>query len=137
MGSGKTATDACVWLLGRGVDPDRICWVRPRDPWMLNRSMIQPDPTTYLGMVAEMMRLAAGAGSLPELFEQLEEAEIMLRIDPSVTPTNGQGAHAGPLGARPAPQHRTCCAARPPPDGPRGGIDLEDGSVAVADDALV
>jgi hypothetical protein len=38
VGSGKTATDACVWLLGRGVDPDAICWVRPRDPWMLNRS---------------------------------------------------------------------------------------------------
>lgn len=30
VGSGKTATDTCVWLLGRGVDPDAICWVRPR-----------------------------------------------------------------------------------------------------------
>ncbi|MGH3370556.1 MAG: NAD(P)-binding protein, partial [Nocardioidaceae bacterium] len=28
-GSGKTATDACIWLLARGVDPDAICWVRP------------------------------------------------------------------------------------------------------------
>ena len=37
VGSGKTATDACIWLLARGVDPDAICWVRPRDPWMLNR----------------------------------------------------------------------------------------------------
>ena len=22
----------------RGVDPDAICWVRPRDPWMMNRA---------------------------------------------------------------------------------------------------
>ena len=39
VGSGKTATDACIWLLARGVDPDAICWVRPRDPWMLNRAL--------------------------------------------------------------------------------------------------
>src|SRR5688500_8959363 len=48
VGSGKTATDACVWLLGRGVDPDAICWVRPRDPWMLNRAGVQPDPAIFL-----------------------------------------------------------------------------------------
>lgn len=45
VGPGKTATDACIWLLDRGVDPDRICWVRSREPWMLNRAMIRPDPT--------------------------------------------------------------------------------------------
>ena len=32
VGSGKTATDAIVWLLGRGVDPGAICWVRPARP---------------------------------------------------------------------------------------------------------
>ena len=29
VGSGKTATDACIWLLDNGVDPGAICWVRP------------------------------------------------------------------------------------------------------------
>ena len=72
VGSGKTATDACVWLLSHGVRPDAICWVRPREPWMLNRSLVKPDPPVYLGMVAEMMRLAAQASSLPTLFGQLE-----------------------------------------------------------------
>ena len=43
VGSGKTATDACVWLIDNGVDQDAICWVRPREPWMLNRAVIQPD----------------------------------------------------------------------------------------------
>ena len=50
VGSGKTATDACVWLLGNGVDPDAICWVRPRDPWMLNRAVVQPNPAVFIGM---------------------------------------------------------------------------------------
>lgn len=86
-GSGKTATDACIWLLGRGVDPDAICWVRPRDPWMLNRAVVQPDPAIYLGMVADTMGAAQSASSLDDLFLRLEDAGIMLRIDRSMMPT--------------------------------------------------
>jgi hypothetical protein len=26
VGSGKTATDACIWLLSRGVEPEAGCW---------------------------------------------------------------------------------------------------------------
>jgi hypothetical protein len=87
MGSGKTATDACVWLLDHGVDPDAICWVRPRDPWMLARAVVQPDPAVFLGMVADTMEAAAAANSLPDLFLRLEDAGVMLRIDRSVIPT--------------------------------------------------
>ena len=95
VGSGKTATDACVWLLGRGVDPDAICWVRPRDPWMLNRALIQPDPVIYLGMYATLVEAAASAASLPDLFLRLEELGIMLRIDPAVTPTMAKAPTLG------------------------------------------
>ncbi|HZW42023.1 MAG TPA: NAD(P)-binding protein, partial [Agromyces sp.] len=56
VGAGKTASDACVWLLARGVQPDAICWVRSRDPWMLNRAAVQPDPVIFLGMVADTMQ---------------------------------------------------------------------------------
>jgi hypothetical protein len=87
VGSGKTATDACVWLLGNGVDPGRICWVRPRDPWMLNRAVVQPDPAVFIGMAADTMQAAAAATSPDELFLRLEDAGIMLRIDGAVTPT--------------------------------------------------
>jgi hypothetical protein len=31
LGGGKTAIDACLWLLGTGVPPEAIRWVRPRD----------------------------------------------------------------------------------------------------------
>ncbi len=137
VGSGKTATDACIWLLARGVDPDAICWVRPRDPWMLNRALIQPDPAIYLGMVADMMAAAATAPSLPELLLRLEELDIMQRIDRSVTPTM---AKAPTLGRWELDQLRTIedvvrlghiQTVR------RGRIDFAEGSVEIADDAVV
>lgn len=87
VGSGKTATDAIVWLLRHGVDPDRIVWIRPRDPWMLNRAVVQPDPLVALGLVTDTMAAAAAAGSPNELFDLLEAAGVMLRVDPSITPT--------------------------------------------------
>jgi hypothetical protein len=87
VGSGKTATDACVWLLGNGVDPAKICWVRPRDPWMLSRAVVQPDPAVFIGMAADTMQAAALATSPDGLFLRLEAAGIMLRIDRTVTPT--------------------------------------------------
>jgi len=87
VGAGKTATDACIWLLDNGVDPDAICWVRPRDPWMLNRAVIQPNPDIYLPMAADTIEAAAKATSPDDLFLRLEEAGVMLRIDRSVTPT--------------------------------------------------
>jgi hypothetical protein len=86
-GSGKTATDACIWLLDNGVDPDAICWVRPRDPWMLNRAVVQPDPAVFIGMAGDIMQAAADATSPDDLFLRLEDAGVMVRIDQSATPT--------------------------------------------------
>lgn len=87
VGSGKTATDACVWLLAHGVDAAAICWVRPREPWMLNRAMVQPNPAVFLSMAADVMAAAAAATSPEELFLRMEDAGIMFRIDSSVLPT--------------------------------------------------
>ena len=87
VGSGKTATDACVWLLESGVDPDSICWVRPREPWMFDRAVLQPDPAVFIGMAADIMEAASAASSPDDLFLRMEAAGVMLRIDPSVTPT--------------------------------------------------
>lgn len=87
VGSGKTATDGIVWLLRNGVTPDRIVWIRPRDPWMLNRAVVQPDPVVAFGLAADTMAAAADAESLDDLFLRLEAAGIMLRIDRDVMPT--------------------------------------------------
>jgi hypothetical protein len=138
VGSGKTATDACVWLLTqRGVDPDAICWVRPRDPWMLNRALIQPNPVVYLGMVAEMMRAAGESTSLDAVFLRLEEAGIMLRIDRETTPTMAKAPTLGTweldllrrLGNVVRLGHIDTVR--------RGRIDLTEGSIGIADDALI
>lgn len=137
IGSGKTATDSIVWLLSHGVDPDAVCWVRPREPWMLDRARVQPDPVVYLGMVAQMMSLAASASSLPALFAALEDAGTMMRIDPGVTPSMAKVPTLGrwELDLLRRVEHvvrlgriRT---AR------RGRLDLDAGSVSVADDALL
>ncbi|WP_269937991.1 NAD(P)-binding protein [Arthrobacter sp. HY1533] len=87
VGSGKTATDACLWLLARGVDAAAICWVRPREPWMLNRAVVQPNPAVFLKMAADIMAAAAAAQSPEDLFLGMEDAGIMFRIDRSVLPT--------------------------------------------------
>jgi hypothetical protein len=87
VGSGKTATDAIVWLLDNGVDPDRICWLRPRDPWMFNRAVVQPDPVVNLGMVADILESARDATSPDDLFLRMEAAGVMMRVDPRITPT--------------------------------------------------
>jgi hypothetical protein len=87
VGSGKTATDGIVWLLANGVQPDRIVWVRPREPWMLDRAVVQPDPAVAVGLAADTMAAAVEAESLDDLFLRLEAAGVMLRIDTDVVPT--------------------------------------------------
>ena len=137
VGSGKTATDACIWLLARGVDPGAICWVRPREPWMLNRALIQPDPAIFLGMAADTMQAASLSRSLDEVFLRLEEAGVMLRIDRSLTPTM---AKAPTLATWELDQLRTIenVVRRGHIESVgRGTLTFGDGSVAVADDALV
>ena len=113
VGSGKTATDGIVWLLANGVAPDRIVWVRPRDPWMLNRAVVQPDPVVALGLAADTMAAAADAESLDDLFLRLEAAGVMLRIDTRRRAHHGEDPDARRLGARPAPHHRERRPARP------------------------
>jgi hypothetical protein len=137
IGSGKTATDACVWLLGHGVDPDAICWVRPRDPWMLNRAVVQPDPTVFLAMAADLMGAAAEAASLDDLFLRLEDAGIMLRIDPAVVPTMAKAPTLATweLEALRSVQRVVRLGHVRRVD--RGRVSLDHGSVAVAPDAVV
>jgi hypothetical protein len=137
VGSGKTATDACIWLLARGVDPDAICWVRPREPWMTNRAVVQPDPAIFTGMAADTMQAAAESASVEDLFLRLEDAGIMLRIDRTAMPTM---AKAPTLAAWELEQLRTLenvVRLGHLKSVERGRLAFADGSVAVADDALV
>jgi NAD(P)-binding Rossmann-like domain len=95
VGSGKTATDAIVWLLARGVPTERISWIRPREPWMLNRAVVQPDPVVALTMAADTMAAAADAESVDDMFLRLESAGVMLRIDTGAVPTMAKAPTLG------------------------------------------
>lgn len=94
VGAGKTAMDACVWLLGRGVDPERIRWVKPREAWLLNRRFAQPGALvgTMFEGIARQVEAAARATSAEDLLARLEAAEQLRRVDRSVAPTMYRGA---------------------------------------------
>ena len=90
LGAGKTAMDACVWLMQMGADPAAIRWVRPRDAWLTDRDTQQPGAAFLdrtLGAQLKVLEAVAAAGSSADLFERLERAGTLLRIDPSVRPT--------------------------------------------------
>ena len=88
LGGGKTAIDACLWLLDAGVPPEAIRWVRPRDAWLLDRAFQQP-----LGLLPRLMEgvslyleAAAQAEDVTDLFRRLEACGQLIRLDPGVEP---------------------------------------------------
>ncbi|MHA7305292.1 NAD(P)-binding protein [Arthrobacter sp. TMN-49] len=137
VGSGKTATDACLWLLARGVDAAKICWVRPRDPWMLNRAVVQPDPAAFLGMVADIMESAGAATSFQDMFLRMEDAGVMLRIDRSVTPTMAKTPTLANWELRQLRTIEHVVRLGHVRSVERGRITLAEGSAAIARDAMV
>lgn len=93
LGSGKTAVDACTWLLDNHVEPERIRWVRPRDAWFHHRAHFQP--LAQVGAIMHGLSLDAEAGAQAEdvddLFERLEASGRLVRIDPSRPATMYRG----------------------------------------------
>jgi putative NAD(P)-binding protein len=93
LGSGKTAADACIWLLDNNVDPDRIRWIRPRDAWFYDRRHFQPQE--QVGAIMEGLSLdaeaGAGAANIDDLFEQLEASGRLVCIDRSWPATMYRG----------------------------------------------
>ncbi len=90
VGAGKTAMDACVWLLRHGVAPQRLTWIKPRDSWILDRAAVQPGSQfakRVLRDFSAQLAAVAEAESLPDLFDRLEAKGCLMRIDPSVDPT--------------------------------------------------
>ncbi len=89
LGAGKTAMDACIWLLQSGATPDSIQWVVPRDSWLINRLHTQNTPAFFhqaIGGQAEQLAAQAAATSLDDLYLRLEACGALLRIDPARMP---------------------------------------------------
>jgi NAD(P)-binding Rossmann-like domain len=89
VGAGKTGMDVCLWLLRNQVSPEKLTWIMPRDAWLLDRAGIQPGATFIkdfrAGFAATLDAIAA-ATSTEDLFDRLETAGNLLRLDPAVRP---------------------------------------------------
>jgi len=94
IGAGKTAMDTCNWLLDAGVDPDLICWIRPRDGWFFNRAFMQPLDlvASYMQLQARWVESAAACDDATDFVHRLEADGAMIRIDPKVEPGVFRGA---------------------------------------------
>jgi hypothetical protein len=94
LGAGKTAMDACTWLMENGVAPDRIRWVRPREVWILDRAALQPldFQVRTMEISARWVETLARAKSLPDLYRRLEENGDLIRLDPRCEPAVFRGA---------------------------------------------
>ena len=89
LGAGKTAMDACIWLLQTGVAADSIQWVVPRDSWLVNRITTQNTPEFFdqaIGGQAKQMAAFATATGTEDLFLRLEACGAVLRIDTTRMP---------------------------------------------------
>jgi hypothetical protein len=94
IGAGKTALDACVWLLERGVPPAMIRWIKPREAWWMNRRFQQPHtlwPDFYRGAALQLEAMAQ-ATSVDDVFARLEQLGFVFRVDTSITPDMFRGA---------------------------------------------
>ena len=93
LGAGKTAVDACTWLLDNDVAPERIRWIRPRDAWFHHRADFEP--LDRVGAIIAGISLdaeaAAHAEDLDDLFDRLAASGRLFRLDPSRPATMYRG----------------------------------------------
>ena len=94
IGGGKTALDACVWLIEEGIPASAICWIKPREAWWINRKFQQPHtllPEFYRGVAIQLEAMAV-ANSMDDVFARLEAEKVFLRVDSGVAPSMFRGA---------------------------------------------
>ncbi len=85
VGAGKTGIDAALFLMNRGVSPDSMTWIMPNDSWFWDREKLPP--ATIMRELVGMQEVAADHDSPDEMFDALEERQIVFRLDPDVRPT--------------------------------------------------
>lgn len=89
VGAGKTGMDVCLWLLRHGVDAGRLTWIKPRDSWLMDRATLQPGPSfikRFRDNYGATLEAIEAATSIEDLFDRLEAAGTLLRLDPTVRP---------------------------------------------------
>ncbi|KAI9003812.1 pyridine nucleotide-disulfide oxidoreductase-domain-containing protein [Hyaloraphidium curvatum] len=97
VGAGKTGIDAMLFLLDRGVEPDKLTFVVPRDQFFYPRESLNPTVPAFLplvGRVEAATRQAVRTAKTPrEFLDQLEAAGALVRLDDDAPyPTMFHGA---------------------------------------------
>jgi hypothetical protein len=90
VGAGKTSIDACLFLLENGVNPDNICWIKPRESWLWDRARAQAKDrfeTSIRPFTLGQIIAIAESESLEDLFAIANARGLLLRIDEDVKPT--------------------------------------------------
>lgn len=89
VGAGKTGMDVCLWLLRHDISPEKLTWIMPRDSWLIDRTTLQPGPTfikKFRDSYGANLNAIEAASSTDDLFDRLEKAGTLIRLDPSIRP---------------------------------------------------
>ena len=90
VGAGKTSFDSCLFLLENGVNPDSICWIKPRESWLWDRACAQAEDlfeTSIRAFSLGRIKAIAESESTEDLFARANAEGLLLRIDEEVKPT--------------------------------------------------
>jgi hypothetical protein len=111
--AGKTAMDACIWLLETGVQPSDIRWIKPRESWLFNRVYFQGGDLvgTLFEGISLQIEAAAQAESVDDLFARLRACELLLRIDENVTPAMYKAATVSAGGSNNCDASKMSCGS--------------------------
>ena len=77
------------------IPPDQITWVISRDAWFTDRKNTQPSKKylkDFLLSQASQFEALENATSIDNLFDRLEQAGVLVRIDKSIRPQMHRGA---------------------------------------------
>jgi hypothetical protein len=87
VGAGKTALDACLWLLSNGIPASQLTMIISRDAYYLDRARFQPGER-FNGVESfnQDNQCIKDATSPDDLFERLEAGGSLLRFSPEHKP---------------------------------------------------
>jgi hypothetical protein len=89
LGAGKTAMDACLWLLEQDVDPARMRWIIPADYWFYNRAKFQGTPEFFADSISGftgMFESIAQGSNASDVALGFERSGSWLRLDSNIEP---------------------------------------------------
>jgi hypothetical protein len=85
IGAGKTGMDALLFLLDRGVAPDKLTWIISNDCWLIPRKDTLPKRTPV--RMLKQMRCLVECQSVQEVYDRFEACGWILRLDKAISPT--------------------------------------------------